>query len=438
MSIHVFLLAALARAIGALPHDGNVRGLAALARVAMQATAAWLLVLGSQSAVPIWSLLAATLFSALVRTIIPGRQAALVSDVGLVLIIAAAAQPGLAATTLAASVILFAMAGHALDLLARRMPTAALTRLSSLAVVTAVAALPFLAWQYRAGIWSQVEPIPFMAVSLPQAGTRVTLPTGSVAWRLEPRGTPRATGILFLHGAHSAGAKQSTAIAFRAALLGAGYPVLSLDTMGYGSSPVPRELAAVAQWDERPHLAAALRYLRDEMGAVRVVVIGHSMGCNSAMRSLQASPTPERAILFGAAMVQELGKDDYWLERFHQDRRLPPGSVSMATWKSVHGAHFDGRNIARSLAPDHAPIVQVHFERDHDDVQQTRGQYALVLSGEYREFTLAGTNHYLNTTTADRMPVLGRVPWLRNAVFLDSRVVSRLRERLPDWIEGQQ
>jgi len=180
-----------------------------------------------------------------------------------------------------------------------------------------------------------------------------------------------------------------------------------------------------------------MRYLRNEMGAARIVVVGHSMGCNSAMRSLETSPAPERAILFGAAMVQELGKDDYWLGRFHQDRRLPPGSVSMATWKSVHGAHFDGRHIARSLAADHAPIVLVHFEMDHDDVRRTRGEYARVLPGEYQEFTLAGTNHYLNTTTADRMLVLGRVPWLRNAVFLDSRVVSRLRERLPDWVEGR-
>ncbi len=85
------------------------------------------------------------------------------------------------------------------------------------------------------------------------------------------------------------------------------------------------------------------------------------MGCLGAMHAIGVDLPADRAIMLGAAMVQELGREEYWYTRFHRDRKLPETAMSMPEWRAIHEGHFNGRTIARSLPRRHNDVVLVEI-----------------------------------------------------------------------------
>ena len=333
----------------------------------------------------------------------------------------AAVRPGPA--SLAAVTLLFLAAGRLGDRLAARLPDRrrAAWQAGAAAFVLLVGAAELLAYRYL--IWGQTRATFRVAVALPNPGRPVDLGTGAAAWYAAPDGSEGKTAVLLLHGAHPAGSRQSTAVAFRTAALAQGYPVLSLDAVGYGRTASPSRLSDPGAWDERPSLAAAIRHV-ENLGR-RVVVVGHSMGGVNALHALdtEAAAGVERVVLLGTGMLDFQEHAAYWHERFHEDRRLPDGAVTLDAWREIEARVLSGLGAVRRVPADHPPVLAVEFALEHENVARTRGRFGELLPGGMATTRLEGSNHYLNSRPHG--PI----------TLVDAGVIRRLREALPAWLD---
>jgi pimeloyl-ACP methyl ester carboxylesterase len=136
-----------------------------------------------------------------------------------------------------------------------------------------------------------------------------TLPVGrgggasaSLSMRLAtPEGTPRAPGILYLHGFGSAQAGEKADF-FREHALGSGYRFASFDFRGHGNSGGSLSDLTLSRNLED------LEIVRAELGWERFALIGSSMGGATAL--WYAAQNPQRvaaALLIAPALEMEKG-----------------------------------------------------------------------------------------------------------------------------------
>ncbi len=271
-----------------------------------------------------------------------------------------------------------------------------------LRVASAAAAL-LIVGVLAARLGTASDPLRPVARMLPQIsvvpsceGERVQLETGSVAWYDPPRGDGLRPGALLFHGADSRGGRQPAACSLRRALLDAGFGVLSVDHPGYGASPAPPVEAEIEAWDPLAHQLAGLDWLerRSEVTSVQVLA-GHSMGTIDALRLLGAMPDPAVTFLFGLGLGDGAERDDYWLERFHTDRRLSD-RLSEAQWRAIQERYYNFYSAIEGLPSDHPRIVFVEFGWEWENLRNSRDPAFQAIPGAKERWTLPHSSHYFS------------------------------------------
>ncbi len=253
---------------------------------------------------PAWPVLPLALLGWASVAAAPRRLVELTSDVLAAFVFAALAVPALPLLATFGLALLVLVGGEALHRLRPRRKI----RRSAIEVGATVAVL--LAGYAAACAWAQqdMNPRPIHGLFTPSVGVmlpfdpaeRVDLDTGAAAWLAEPHrpqwgsSGPRR-GALVFHGADSDGSHQKAARVLRRALLSAGYMVLLVDHPGYGQSPTPALDAPIEAWDPLPTALAGLRVLTGQLGASRIMIVGHSMGCVDALRPPCVQFGPERS-----------------------------------------------------------------------------------------------------------------------------------------------
>jgi len=252
-----------------------------------------------------------------------------------------------------------------------------------------------------------------LGISAPRAGEFVELDGGAAAWLTLPDSEVPVPGAVFFHGAHWAGSHQPAAFAMKLALERAGFAVLSVDHPGYGRSAAPSVDADVDAWNTLSLARAAVNRLRNEPGVDGVYVVGHSMGNLEVLRILGSGEDVRGGIMLGAGLPDYQSNQNYWYGRFHSDRQLKE-QIPRSRWMEIQQRFYDGRNLAASLIPQHAPIVFVQFGIEWQDVKERRGELYAALPGRKRTLDLPGVNHYLSSVG------------LRGLVLGDTRVTRLL------------
>lgn len=241
--------------------------------------------------------------------------------------------------------------------------------------------------------------LPSLALSPPCAGERVELESGGVAWYDRPRGSGSHPGAVVLHGADPRGSRQPAACSLRRALGTAGFATLALDHPGYGESPAPDVDAPLEDWDPRVAEAEAVDTLaaKPEVDSV-LLVAGHSMGGTGALRLLAKRPAVPMAVLFGVGLTDHEEREDYWYERFHQDRGLD-GRMSEERWREIVEAHYRFGPVVGELPQEGPHVVFATFGREWENVEETRdvAYHAIPLSKE--RWHLPRASHYFSAFT---------------------------------------
>ncbi|MBI4396698.1 MAG: alpha/beta fold hydrolase [Elusimicrobia bacterium] len=225
---------------------------------------------------------------------------------------------------------------------------------------------------------------------------RIVLDTGAVAWIERPALKRTPYGALFFHGANPDGSHQSTAVVVKRALLNAGVAVLSVDHPGYGESPSPPLKMDLSAWDPLPTALSALEELRRQPGVEKIIVVGHSMGSDEALRLLSVHPAVHGVLLLGAALSESAENNDYWNRRFLKDRRIrEPFPLDWV--QKIQSEFYDTRRILEKLSPQHPPILFVRFGREHPNIAASRDVLLHALPGRKRVIDLPESTHYLNS-----------------------------------------
>ncbi len=163
---------------------------------------------------------------------------------------------------------------------------------------------------------------------------------------IEPAaGKPRHT-VLLLHGKNFSGAYWKTTIE---ALTQRGHRVIVPDQIGFGKSSKPTDFQYTFH-----ALAEHTRDLLDDLGADKVVVVGHSMGGMLATRFALAYPERTEKLV----LVNPIGLEDWqqvvpympvdgW---FAQNLKTTPETVK----SYMQAAYFDGK-----WRPDYDPLLAI-------------------------------------------------------------------------------
>jgi pimeloyl-ACP methyl ester carboxylesterase len=300
-------------------------------------------------------------------------------------------------------IALFAVAfGTATDAASRQLPKVQRQKVAGTLVATALLGLSAGALAYGRPSQARLLLGQLRNGSLLKAGVlpvhegeRIVLPTSAVAWLDRPSSRDPVHAVLLFHGADADGARQSSAIVVRRALLDAGFVVLSLDHPGFGESSLPAPLTDIAAWDPMPTALAALEALRSMPGISKVYLLGHSMGSGDVLRVLGVERDVAGALLFGAGFLDPTEREEYWHRRFHADRRmteyLPPGLLTQIR------QYYDLKPLVDALPPDHAPVVFGRFARDWLNIEAGRGPLYDAIPGPKRDWTLSNSHHYFNS-----------------------------------------
>jgi pimeloyl-ACP methyl ester carboxylesterase len=258
-----------------------------------------------------------------------------------------------------------------------------------------------------------------LGVAVPDAGRRVTLEGGAVAWVLRPNGEVRGGAALY-HGANADGSHQHASFSLQRALLAQGYLVVSVDMPGYGRSPPPDRVAPVSAWDPLPPVVAAYEYMDAQLPPSRPrVAMGHSMGVVDVLRLLEAGVEPTYSVLLGGRHhdLTAMATEDYWYERFHQDRRLD-WRMPRPKWDEVRAQYFDSRVFLGQLSSSHTPILFVDFGVEWEDMRANREDMWRDIPGSKHRIELSNSTHYLNAFST------------RGFILADVRAVRWLGEPL--------
>jgi len=268
------------------------------------------------------------------------------------------------------------------------------------------------------GSFGRPNPL-LVGLAPPLGGEPVVLGNGATGWFNRPaQPAPRVAAVLF-HGADPTGAMQPAATVLRRALVEAGYLVLAVDHLGYGSTPAPPADAPVEAWDPLPLDLAAVHYVQTQPGIVRVLLVGHSMGCNDVWRLLANGAPVAEGVVFGAALPDPAEKFSYWYGRFHRDRRLA-SRLPEEKVRSIREQYYDGGALAARVAASGPRVIFVCFGIEHPNIAATRDRLYAMLPGEKAVWDLPGVTHYFTSYHLAQL-VLGDTSTTR-------RLASHLRE----------
>lgn len=378
--------------------------------------AAWLFAGAAGALAPLWLAVVLGAVAAPWERIVAPTIVRFVNDVAVIAAAAMLSVPTLRWPWAIACMALVAGGGAFVDLamarLWRPLRIALATAPPAMIVGAAIATVPY---RHQVGAW--IDQLPHLGVVPVQAGTRVELSTGSVAWFDAPQQSGPVAGAAFFHGAHPDGSGQKAACVLRRALVAAGYAVLSVDHPAHGASPGPDEINDPESWDPYPSEEAALATLRQMLGVEKTIVVGHSMGSGSVLRLIGRDVDLRHAVLFGAGLSMGDNRVGYWYQRFHQDRGLQQ-EIDWDTYKQIDQRYYDIQSLLETLDADHTPVLFVRFENEWPNIAATREELRRRLPGENEPWDLIGSDHYFNSIKRGGI------------VVADTRVIRRVTERL--------
>ncbi len=386
--------------------------------------AAWCLGALLQAWVPLWEMLTFGLALELIVRALPlgGRPAGqLLADSAVVLVLAPLSVVPVAVGKVAFAAALFAVAGCGLDVLTRRLAVHGRRRVVALAVC-AVLVLGLNVRQMSDFGWRTFAREPAfvlrLALATPQPGTPVRLASGAVAWMLRtPAEVPRGTALL-LHGNHPLASRQPAAIALQGALMLAGYDVLSVDHPAFGASRMP-DPSDWTQWDPTIGPKLALRYL-SAIGTrgSELILAGHSMGVDVALKLLLDGAAVSRVYLFGGSLDHATAPEARWIRAFYNDRRLPC-CVPVATLRSIRDHFYSGADRFTLALPGAHPVVHfIRFGVEYEDVARDRDPLYATISAPKTACDLDGMSHYFNTLSIGELVLVDTRTVIRTAGLL--------------------
>jgi pimeloyl-ACP methyl ester carboxylesterase len=363
----------------------------------VSALGAWLVATGLEQWTPWWPLLPAAVAGVLLARFLGNVTSRFLVDAGVMAAYCWLALPQPTEKLAAALVVGYALAGGVADYAARRLWESLRTLPVAIAFVTVGALGMSLIWIIYKDTGPRLENLFHMGVMRADAGERIDLASGGVAWfRPAPGGRP----ALLLHGNHNTGSHQPSAAALRRALLAAGYSVLSVDHIGYGASPRPSHDAPIEDWDPLHNVREALAYLSWKVGDRPVLVVGHSMGTGDALRAVAIGRNLRATILFGSGLRDGEDRDEYWYQRFHKERRMSGAKLDFAKWRDIRDRYYDTGAAAKLLPPGHAPMIFVRFGHEHRDIAERRDALFDLITPPKLLVNHDGTSHYLNSISA--------------------------------------
>jgi len=183
------------------------------------------------------------------------------------------------------------------------------------------------------------------------------------------------------------------------ALVRAGYDVLSVDQIGYGSTPLPNADADWSAWNPTIVPKQALSYLRiaNNARAPATIVVGHSMGVDDAMQWLSGGADVEAAYLFGGSDDPPVDPESEWVKVFHQQRKMPC-CMPLKKMRMIRDHfHIGAAQFAVALPQVHAAVHFVRFGIEYEDVVRDREPLYAAISAPKTVCDFAGVTHYFNT-----------------------------------------
>ena len=393
--VYVGVLIVALRVIGALLRASQADLPARFIGWLFCALAGWLASGAAGAMWPMWLVAPIAIAGTLFATGRYRRAGWLAGDAIIVLMCGLLAIPALDAARLAAAAAAFVGLGLMADFAAGRIRAHRWVAAGAVAACTALTIGATWTGRGTARLLLTAVPAGMILPNTVPDAERVALRTGGIAWYDRPRSSPPIAAALLLHGGNEMGSNQPTAIVLRRALVDAGVAVLALDHPGHGETPVPAVDAPVEAWDPLPNALAALTWLRQTSGAVRVIAVGHSLGATDVLRLLASGAKVNGAMLFGAGLRGPSDHDDYWYGRFHTDRRMTK-TISRETWREIRDRYYDPSVFQAHLPGDHPPIRFVKFDKEHDNVVATRDAYYDALSAPKSMWEFE-SDHYFNT-----------------------------------------
>jgi pimeloyl-ACP methyl ester carboxylesterase len=368
-----------------------------LAMSTVSALGGWLVATGSGLWTPWWPLLPAAAAGMVLPRLAGNVASRFLLDAGVMAAYCWLALPRPTETISATLIVGYTLAGGLADYAGGALWKPLRKLRLTIASVWVGALIMSLIWVNSRDAAPEPQSLLHMGVMRDDAGEKVELASRGVAWLTRvPAGEP----ALLLHGNHRTASHQPSAAALRRALLGAGYSVLSLDHTGYGASPHPAADAPVEDWDPLHNVRAALAYLHREFGERPVLVVGHSMGTGDALRTVAIEPGLRAAILFGSGLRPPEHRDEYWYQRFHQERRMSDAKLDLAKWRDIRDRYYDTGAAAKLLPPGHAPVIFVRFGHEHRDIAERRDALFDLITPPKLLVNHEGTSHYLNSISA--------------------------------------
>jgi pimeloyl-ACP methyl ester carboxylesterase len=247
---------------------------------------------------------------------------------------------------------------------------------------------------------------------------RISIGNGVVAWLEYPPGKGPFPGAINFHGANSSGSMQPASTILRRALLHAGFVVLSVDHPGYGHSANPDSGANINAWDPLPIVLNAYSKLRSLPYVDGIIACGHSMGTTDVLRLLNAKVELRGAVLFGASYTDPSVREEYWYNRFHNDRGI---TIRLTRKKvlEIRRKFYYGWPLIKTLSNNHPMILFVRFGIEHADIIAMRDDLYRAISGRKNKWDLVGSTHYFSSY---------RVPG--DLIIGDTRIARLLASKL--------
>jgi uncharacterized protein len=199
------------------------------------------------------------------------------------------------------------------------------------------------------------------------------------AWHCATTVTPRRGTIIYLHGI---GDNRGTAVGLVDRFVRGGFDLVAFDARAHGDSGGDR-------WTYGYYEKRDLRRVIDQIGADRVVVIGHSLG---AAVALQAAPLDQRIrAVVAVATFSDL--------RTIATERAPfvftPRLIAGAFARAERDGNFKVDDVSplKAAALITVPVLLVHGENDHNTPPAHSWRVFEALRGPKKLLVVPGAGH---------------------------------------------
>jgi pimeloyl-ACP methyl ester carboxylesterase len=257
-----------------------------------------------------------------------------------------------------------------------------------------------------------------------------------------PEGSARPVTALFIHGAGHTGVcwefLPDGSEGWRAAFLGRGFPVSTVDLPGHGRSPIPPDFPSL----RLDRAVAALVELVERIGPV--VLIGHSMGGHITDRVVASLSDEGRRAVRAVVLVAPVSPPDLAEGGGPRLEETEPVRFGRETAFALFGkserfpaAHFE--NYFRSLVPE-SPASYNDFQQADGVPPVGEGLYraipSLIVGGE-QDFIPESNWQRRADYLGMELVMLGRdwgMPGHGHMLMLEENAHAIAR-RIIDWLE---